>query len=340
MTNPYQQQQQHGSSSSNNFGDNSLPPLNVRRSSYASIVSGAQQARPATRSAASAFSHILNPSPDSEQQYNSNAYSAGQNHLIDPTIGLGTRNGAEDRNTGHSHNTFWTPSAFSTAFTNLYDKDYQWGTGHSAYTEHGYYESTGPNAAPSLYNISATGFLAPSYLKGSVYLQKLEEQHRARLIAEREREMSGIKPQPIASLASNGNGHHTPSPYGLKVHHASGATHRGVAFEVVEKSAGAPLTEENDGINPLPSRWNKFDKEATLEISNEGYEVSCTGRQASEHEASAVRADHWIDPACGVYYFEILVLNRKRSSPEEYAAHALVIPEVRMDDLLTGNVME
>ncbi|KAK4169198.1 hypothetical protein QBC43DRAFT_86702 [Cladorrhinum sp. PSN259] len=320
MTNPYQQQQ-HGSSSTNNFGDNhSLPPLNVRRTSYASVVSGSQQAapRPATRSSAAAFSNILNPSPDSD-----NAYNQGQNQFIDPTINLPgmthtSRNGAsaaDDRNSTPVQNAFWTPNAVSAAFMNLCDKNSHFDLGRPE-NDNGVYDSAGAGANPSPYDLQATGFLAPSYLRGSVYLQKLEEKHRARIIAEREREMSGPIPQSRSGLASNGNGHHASSPHGPKLHHSSGAAHRGVAFEVVEKGAGA-TAEETDGVSPLPSKWNKFDKESTLEISNEGYEVSCTGRQASDHEASAVRADNWMDPACGVYYFEVLILNRKRGGSED-----------------------
>ncbi|KAK3989251.1 hypothetical protein QBC44DRAFT_87229 [Cladorrhinum sp. PSN332] len=312
MTNPYQQQQH-----------DSLPPLNVRRTSYASVVSGSQQAapRPATRSSAVAFSNILNPSLDSE-----NAFHPGQNHFIDPTISLpgmthASRNGTstvDDRNNAaYGHNVSWGPNGISSAFMHFCDKNGQFDYSRPE-NDNGDYDATGAGANPSTYDIQARGFLSPSYLRGSVYLQKLEERHRARIIAEREREISGPKTQSRTGLASNGNGHHAPSPHGPKLHHSSGATHRGVAFEVVEKGAGAP-TEENDGINPLPSKWNKYDKESILEISNEGYEVSVSvnGRALGEHEAAAVRGDHWIDPACGVYYFEVLVLNRKRGGSED-----------------------
>ncbi|KAK4230267.1 hypothetical protein QBC38DRAFT_507603 [Podospora fimiseda] len=312
MTNPYQQPQ-----------PGSLAPLNVRRTSYASVVSGSQQAapRPATRSSAVAFSNILNPSLDSD-----NAFHSSQNHFIDPTITMpgmthASRNGvsnADDRNNvAYGINSSWGSNGMSSAFVHFCDKyklEYP-----RTEIDTNIYDATGAGANTSTYDIQATGFLAPSYLRGSVYLQRLEEKHRARIIAERERELSGSKTQPRSGLASNGNGHHTPSAHGPKLHHPSGATHRGVAFDVVEKGAVSP-TEENDGINPLPSKWNKYDKEGILEVSNDGYEVTVgtnSTRALSDQEAASVRADHWVDPSCGLYYFEVLVLNRKRGGSED-----------------------
>jgi hypothetical protein len=156
-------------------------------------------------------------------------------------------------------------------------------------------------------NITDTGFLSPSYLRGSSYLKKLEEKHRARLVAERDGNYAKGAPPVAISVrpSSSGSSSHLPV-VGSK---ASGATHRGVAYDVVEK----PLSpaEEDDGTSPLPSRWSRDDKEDALEVLADGYEVRHTGRAAGDHEASAVRADHYMSPACGVYYFEITVLNTR-----------------------------
>jgi hypothetical protein len=157
-------------------------------------------------------------------------------------------------------------------------------------------------------NVSPTGFLSPSYLRGSIYLQKLEEQHRARILAEREGANSnGAAPHslPVGSriVTNGGSSQHLPN-VDLK---AVGSTHRGVVFEVVENPFASP--DEDDTVSPLPSRWNRDDKEAALEVLGDGYEVRHTGRALSDHEASAIRADHYMSPACGVYYFEITVLN-------------------------------
>jgi len=171
------------------------------------------------------------------------------------------------------------------------------------------YEEVRLASTSPISNVSSTGFLSPSYLRGTVYLQKLEEKHRARVAADQEGALSnGTVPASSAvsaGLQSNGIALGLPV-VGAKV---TGSTHRGVAFDVVEKSASQ--AEEDDMFSPLPSRWNKDDKEAALEILGDGYEVRYTGKPGSEHEASAVRADHYMSPACGVYYFEITILNSK-----------------------------
>ncbi|EAQ92357.1 hypothetical protein CHGG_00592 [Chaetomium globosum CBS 148.51] len=93
MTNPYQQ---HDIGSNiDPLASGRLPPLNARRPSYASVVSGSPSAlaRP-TRSGG--FSHLLNPSPDSEQQQaqSSNPYSTTQNPRFETGMSY-THNGEE-----------------------------------------------------------------------------------------------------------------------------------------------------------------------------------------------------------------------------------------------------
>jgi hypothetical protein len=198
---------------------------------------------------------------------------------------------------------------FSRAFDLYTGKDPLYSTG-SGGPEDGRFLSSA--AMP---NVSSTGFLAPSYLRGTVYLKKLEEKHRAKVLAERDGSASnGTQTGPSAAassskLASSGSASHLPT-ITMKV---SGSTHRGVAYEVVEKPM-YPAEEDDDTVSPLPSRWNKDDKEAALEVLGDGYEVRHTGKASSEHEASAVRADHHMSPSCGVYYFEITILNKKKDN--------------------------
>jgi hypothetical protein len=161
----------------------------------------------------------------------------------------------------------------------------------------------------SIPNVSSTGFLSPSYLRGTLYLQKLEEKHRARVLAEREgNNMSKGGPSSASSLSSRLPSHGSSSHLPIAGTKAGGITHRGVAYDVVEKPMLA-AADEDDTASPLPSRWDKDDKEAALEVLGDGHEVRHTGRASSDHEASSVRADHYMSPSCGVYYFEITVLN-------------------------------
>ncbi|KAL1864785.1 hypothetical protein VTK73DRAFT_5664 [Phialemonium thermophilum] len=85
-----------------------------------------------------------------------------------------------------------------------------------------------------------------------------------------------------------------------------------MTFDLIEKP---PAFEEDEEatVSPLPSRWNKDDKHSALEVLGDGYEVKYTGhRSERDHDAAAIRADHYMPPQCGVYYFEVLILHRKR----------------------------
>jgi Ran-binding protein 9/10 len=65
----------------------------------------------------------------------------------------------------------------------------------------------------------------------------------------------------------------------------------------------------------LPSRWNKEDKWGGLEVLGDSLEVKYTalrGQSERDHEACSVRADHYMPPQCGIYYFEVTILSGKR----------------------------
>jgi hypothetical protein len=163
-------------------------------------------------------------------------------------------------------------------------------------------------------NISATGFLAPSYLRGSTYLQKLEEVHRARVQAQRQsHHHAANQGQPGSSgLPTTGSS--------LSLHSIKHTSHRGMAFDVIEKAPPVFPSDDDDGgaggvVAPLPAQWNKDDKYNGLEVLGDGYEVKYTGHRSSserDHEACSIRADNYMPSQCGVYYFEVLILNRKR----------------------------
>jgi hypothetical protein len=70
---------------------------------------------------------------------------------------------------------------------------------------------------------------------------------------------------------------------------------------------------DDDGLMPLPSRWNDADKYSGLDLLGEGLEVRYMGPvNKHEHEAAAVRADHPMPPPCGIYYFEITILAKSK----------------------------
>lgn len=83
-----------------------------------------------------------------------------------------------------------------------------------------------------------------------------------------------------------------------------------MTYDVVETP---PVSDDDDAVGPLPSRWNKDDKHQGIEVLGDGREVKYTSHRSSserDHEAYAIRADHPMPPQSGVYYFEISVLNK------------------------------
>jgi hypothetical protein len=157
------------------------------------------------------------------------------------------------------------------------------------------------------YEANGEHILRPSYLKDSKYMQKLEDAHKAKLAAKRDAP-SAQSSQP-GSLSTSNSSVNLPKLV---------PSHRGMTYDLIEKAP--PL--EDESLAPLPSRWNPQDKHAGLEVLGDGYEVKYVGSKSAgdrDHEASSIRADHAMPPQCGIYYYEIEILSRKR---EEYDLEA------------------
>jgi hypothetical protein len=87
-----------------------------------------------------------------------------------------------------------------------------------------------------------------------------------------------------------------------------------MTYDLIEKAP--PL--EDEMLAPLPSKWNNQDKHGALEVLSDGQEVKFSGPKPErdrDHEAYAIRADHPMPLQCGIYYFEVTIISRKR---EEY----------------------
>jgi hypothetical protein len=84
-----------------------------------------------------------------------------------------------------------------------------------------------------------------------------------------------------------------------------------MTYDLIEKAP--PL--EDEILPPLPSKWNNQDKHAALEVLSDGQEAKFAGPKPERDrdlEAYAVRADHPMPPQCGIYYFEVTIISRKR----------------------------
>ncbi|KZW01983.1 SPRY-domain-containing protein [Exidia glandulosa HHB12029] len=71
-----------------------------------------------------------------------------------------------------------------------------------------------------------------------------------------------------------------------------------------------PLPREQ--TMPLPTRWSDADRLPQLTVSADGRDLTFHGPTGTVDEAAAARANHPIPPACGIYYYEVEILNRGR----------------------------
>ena len=144
------------------------------------------------------------------------------------------------------------------------------------------------------------GFFIPSYLANTVYADRLEKQLKAK---QEVKQTNGI---------TNGvtNGTSTNSQNGRP-----SGSHRGVAHQIVERS---PTTLGSAPVGELPTLWNRNDKAAALDVSHDGLEAKYGMPRSSnerEHEAASIRTNNPAPPQCGLYYFEVSILSKRR---EEY----------------------
>lgn len=142
-------------------------------------------------------------------------------------------------------------------------------------------------------------FFVPDYLAGSTYIRKLTEAHKSKLQAQRESKQAGRNEFSggLDGFPSN------PLPPG---------SHRGLSHTIIERTPPSP---EEDTLAPLPSQWNKEDMWGGIEIQPDGRTVKYIGprnHHERDQEACAVRANHYMPPQCGIYYYEVEILSSKK----------------------------
>ena len=141
------------------------------------------------------------------------------------------------------------------------------------------------------------GFFVPSYLEKSTYVQALRAAHQ---------DKSRNESKPAAETEFHDNLDDFPSnplPPG---------SHRGMAHAIVERPL--PSSEES-ALSPLPTSWNKDDKWSGLEVWSDGRHIKLNGprhQHERDQEASAIRADHFMPPQCGIYYYEVQIVSGKK----------------------------
>ncbi|EKM83665.1 hypothetical protein AGABI1DRAFT_31694 [Agaricus bisporus var. burnettii JB137-S8] len=72
-------------------------------------------------------------------------------------------------------------------------------------------------------------------------------------------------------------------------------------------------TSEEQVTYPLPTRWGDQNRLNVLSVSHDGRELSHHGNTANEKEHAAnARANHFVPPACGIYYFEVEIRSKEQ----------------------------
>ena len=262
--------------SNNPAAGSSLLP---RRSSYASVVSGAAAITPQhSRSAGSgALSHLIN------QSMISTTLSQSPHRILHGRASSRTMDVDLLFEEGMSpSSTIWggrlPPS--SSQFAAL-------GYGQGLFGD-----SRGPG------DMTSEPSFTPSYLRKSKYMERLAAANRARQAA--------VARKSIQATQSPNPGSLSTSSSSLNLHKMA-PSHRGIAYDVVEKEPQM----EDDRMIQLPSRWNETDKNPGIELLGDGLEARFVGPNKShDNDSAAVRADHPMSPACGIYYYEITVLSK------------------------------
>ncbi|KAI2601727.1 SPRY-domain-containing protein [Hypoxylon sp. NC1633] len=143
------------------------------------------------------------------------------------------------------------------------------------------------------------GFFTPSYLRGSNYIHKLEEAHKAKHSQKETQQQPGAG-LPVGITTASSLANKTP------------ASHLGMTYDLIER---APAVEDDHTVAPLPSRWSREDKHNALEVLADGQEVKYAASRSArelEHESCAIRANHPMPWQAGIYYFEVTLLSRRR----------------------------
>ncbi|TDL28944.1 SPRY-domain-containing protein [Rickenella mellea] len=81
----------------------------------------------------------------------------------------------------------------------------------------------------------------------------------------------------------------------------------------------------------LPTRWSEQDRHASITVSVDGRELHFHGpTNTGDKEAAAARTNHPIPPACGIFYYEVEILNKGQKG---YISIGFSIAGVRLNRL-------
>ncbi|CAK7223112.1 hypothetical protein SCUCBS95973_005067 [Sporothrix curviconia] len=393
-----------------------LPGYSLRRPSYASAAMQPSNTGGYGRSSTT-FQHLLNASSGDGSDSNGihNGLGNGSLGSLRPPYGSSNNNSSSSLNlaAGAETDSLWTGGnstsdsallrllgsrnaqlpSFSRAFEPFLRRPAFDGSGPIAPGSNSNNSSAAATTTTTTTTTTNTGFFTPSYLRDSVYVQRLEDQYKAKIQANRENLQQQELHARQAPAHAHGNAVLAASDPAAAAAAATQASTRGmrggslyeeayggldtyasltnisianaptipgdgkmslskldVGFDLDDRGSGrhsgarrragtgsgwagaaAGLGADEESFAPLPSRWATDDKAASLDVLSDGLSVKLSSsRSANDHgqhnsssssssssaqEASSVRADHFMPPQCGIYYFEATILSKKREEP-------------------------
>ncbi|EER25754.1 SPRY domain containing protein [Coccidioides posadasii C735 delta SOWgp] len=252
-----------------------------RRSSYASVVSGAASTHPPAWSGAPASLGTATPSSSYPPQYNRLHRQAGYSFDEEMQMNGGASSG----------NNSWRRAAGLPDHSRQFAKALAYGSGGAV---GGGGVVGGAGAGGPIFMQQTNQFFTPSYLKSSKYIAQLAAANKSKATGHKESSSAQSSNAPSLSTSSSNANLHRMAP-----------SHRGMTYDIIEHNASS----DEDTLSPLPSRWNELDKYSGLDLMGDGLEVRYMGQaNKQELEAAAVRANHPMPPQCGIYYYEVTII--------------------------------
>jgi hypothetical protein len=93
-------------------------------------------------------------------------------------------------------------------------------------------------------------------------------------------------------------------------------------------SNSATITNPDSPLLTLPTRWGEAPRQTVLSVSQDGRELSFQGPPNSspeKKEAASARTNYPIPAACGIYYYEVEIINKGSANKGYFDSLHLVI---------------
>lgn len=176
------------------------------------------------------------------------------------------------------------------------------------------------NPSPAISSSSSSSFPQPAYLEHSALRDLLRTETLSSLPSSRYRAE--------AAYTEPGNAGVNTYPY-IRRERTPLIDSDDESFLSPPRDIAPPVV--NTAINPslhLPTRWSDHDHSTLLSVSLDGRELIYSGRRDIENcafhfftllagtscigdkDAAAARSNYQIPPACGIYYYEVEILNK------------------------------